>query len=55
MIAIRRRTRETLRHERAVVLQQKGCDASDQLTPAQITANKRRAAELKAWADRRQS
>lgn len=53
MITLRRKTRETLRHERAVVLQQKGCDAADQLTPAQIAANKRRAAELKAWADRK--
>lgn len=49
MRPILRRTRETLRHERATVLQQKGADQVDALalTPAQIRRNKATAAQLR--------
>lgn len=49
----RRRTRETLRHERATVLQQLGADADAAGEQAFIAANKRKAAKLAADAKRR--
>ena len=51
---IRRRTRETLRHERACVLQQKNADQMDPLalTPAQIRANTASARALRLRAKR---
>lgn len=49
MIALRRRTREALRHERAVVLQELGAPTAAQLR-ADIEANKTRAAELRRTA-----
>lgn len=49
MRPIRRRTRETLRHERAVVRQQITASVSDpsQLTPDQLATNKRRAEAIR--------
>lgn len=46
MIAVRRRTRETLRHERAVVLQELAAPTAAQVRQ-DIAANKFRAAELR--------
>lgn len=54
MIALRRRTREALRHERAVVLQEKGTPTLAQVI-ADRRANQARAAELAEQAQRRQS
>lgn len=51
MRAIRRRTRETLRHERAVVLQQLGANACADPRP-DWEANLRRADELRKFAIR---
>lgn len=47
MRAVRRRTRETLRHERAVVLRALGTPTAAQQR-ADIEANKRRAAQLRS-------
>lgn len=52
MIAIRRKTRETLRHERAVVRQQLGTPPATAVQQ-DIEANKLRAAELRRAARRR--
>lgn len=54
MIALRRRTRETLRHERAVVLQEKGTPTLAQVI-ADRRANQARARELAEQAQGRQS
>jgi hypothetical protein len=48
---IRRKTRETLRHERAVVLQEKGTPTADQVR-ADIEANKAKAADMRKKAQR---
>lgn len=54
VIALRRRTRETLRHERAVVLQSKGTPTQAQVI-ADRRANQARARQLAEQAQRRQS
>lgn len=53
MRPIRRKTRETLRHERAVVRQQLGADADAAGEQAFIATNKRKAAKLAADAQKR--
>lgn len=54
MIALRRRTRETLRHERAVVLQEKGTPTQAQVI-ADRKANQARAKQLAEQAQGGQS
>ena len=51
MIALRKRTREMLRHERATVLQELGAVADADPRPF-WRANQERAAELRRWAQR---
>lgn len=53
MIAIRRKTRETLRHERAVVLQELGTPPAAAVRQ-DIEANKRKAEQLRLQAKRRE-
>lgn len=54
MIAIRRKTRETHRHERAVVLQQLA-EPTASAVQQDIEANKRKAAELRRLAQNREN
>jgi hypothetical protein len=51
VIALRKSTRETLRHERATVLQELGARADADPRPF-WRANQERAAELRRWAQR---
>lgn len=53
VIALRRRTREAFRHDRAVVLQELGAQAASDPRP-DWERNKTRSAELRAWVTRRE-